>query len=258
MTPNSKNKRGRKARDEIDVCQSAYWAWGVRYELNLDFSKIERMLDPTCFEHREDIGGYKQPQLWRKYGVGKVSPTGNGRSRKNAVQLADKFCPGSKDLFHSVFWTLIRTANPSKELLRQLSQSLSLNIRTELIRLAQKDCSPWDAILALSISELRELAKLPHIDVLAVFLMRLQLQNNLLEEIELIALTTWWLNQSVVQGGAVKSVAQMLLPILKEFQPRMGSLESFIVTTHALSAQEHYDRAFRLVYFESHFINIKK
>ncbi|MEY3125877.1 MAG: hypothetical protein RLZZ573_2397 [Pseudomonadota bacterium] len=50
----------------------------------------------------------------------------------------------------------------------------------------------------------------------------------------------------------------MLLRILEKYQPRLGSLESFIVTTHALSAQEHYNRAFRLVYFESHFVNVKK
>lgn len=197
-----------------------------------------------------------QPQLWRRYALGEISPTGNGRSGKNAVQLAEELCPGSKDVFHSVLWELLRIKNPNETQLRQLSQKLPAIVQTELFRLTQHECSPWEAISKLPKNCLNEVARGSNIDVLAVLLMRLHAEKDILEEIGFVALITWWLNHSVLTG-ATRSVAYMLLPILEEYQPLLGSLNPFIAITQVLPAQDHWDKAFRHVYFGTHFIDSK-
>lgn len=223
----------------------------------MDFAKIERMLDPSCYVHMDDIGGYSQPQLWRKYGAGDTSPIGNGHSGKNAVELAEEFCPGSKDVFHAVLWKLLRIKNPSEKQLSQLAQNLSVEIQAELICLTKERCSLCDAISTLPKSQLDKLATHPHIDVLAVLLMRLQVEGDMLKQVELVALITWWLNHSVILDATTRKVAHMLLPTLEEYQPLLGSLNSFIGIKHELPAKDHWDRAFRYIIFESNFTGLQ-
>lgn len=241
-------KRGRKERDQVAICQSAYWAWWIRLQLDMDFSKIERMLNPNCFEHREDIGGYKQPQLWRKYGLGQISPIGNGRNGKNAVQQAEVFCPGSSEVFHSVLWELLRTEYPNKEQLKHLAYKLPTSTKQRLFRSSKRANDPWDYISRLSIKRLREFARSSDIATLAVLLMHLHTNRHYLEKVKVVALITWWLNHCVLIDGPTKAVAYLLLPALEAHQPLLGSLESLINIKHKLPEQSHLDKAFESVF----------
>ena len=215
----------------------------------MDFSKIERLLDPSCFKKREDTGGFEQPQLWRRYGHGAVSPIGNGRSRKNVVFLADEYCPGTRDVFESVLWTLMRRKYKSFD-------QLVIDLESKSFKHTKLNCITFNKISTLSMKDLKHIATLPTIDVLAIFLARLETEKNPINQSNIVALTTWWLNHSVVHVGAFKSVAHIMLPALEAFQPLLGNLKPFIKITHILPQHQHSKMAFESVYFDQNFRNM--
>ena len=224
----------------------------------MDFAKIERLLDPGCFEHREDIGGYEQPQLWRRYGLGEISPIGNGRKSKNAVDLAEAVCPGSRRVFHSVLWDLLRIKEPTDEQLHDLALKLPESLIRKLSRSPKCFDDPWRCISQLSINQIKKLATRMNLDVLAILLMLIHPEMNLYKKQELVALTTWWLNHAVLINAPTKSVAHLLMPLLEENQPYLGNLKQFISITHVLPESTHLEMAFEWMLWGKEFIEWRK
>jgi hypothetical protein len=195
----------------------------------MDFSKIERLLDPNCYKKREDIGGFQQPQLWRRYASGEVGPIGNGRSEKNAVQLAETICPGSFEVFHSVLWKLPFNNPWDRGQLKLLSDDLSISVQNGLAALVPKACSTWEAIIMMSESGLFKLAELPDIDALAALLIRHKsdcTKTIIANKFQFSTSLESWVRRSIMTTGAAKSVAHLLLPFLEEHDPRFGQYKS--------------------------------
>lgn len=170
-------KKGRPPRDDVDRCQAMYWAGKVREMTGLTFAAIERKLNPGCAKLREDKGGYSQPQLWRKYGAGTVSPTGNGRSEKikpTAVEQAEVIALGSSAFYNSALWGILK----SRKISASAGKKYCKQIDADVARVVMKNCphanSMWIAVQKLRQDALDELQSIAHIDVLAVYLLHLK------------------------------------------------------------------------------------
>lgn len=221
MKLSQKAKLGRKPRDDVDSCQAAYWAWWVRYKLNLDFAKIERMLDPTGFRIRDDSGGYEQPQLWRRYALGVVSPIGNGHSsKKSAVEAVEIYVPGSKTVFNSVFWKIMRKVEISEEEAIELTSQLVPEVLAAIRQYSsggQNDNSnDYTALISLDHEALFEFIKSPHPDVLASLLIVLASKPNIEHKITTTAMAHLWLKNQFAVGKPFERVKSFMLSILRK------------------------------------------
>lgn len=168
---------GRPPRGDVDRCQTAYWALKVREMTGLTFAEIERTLDPDCAVLREDKGGYMQPQLWRKYGAGSVSPIGNGRSNKikpTAVELAEQIASGSYALYNSVLWSVLRTRKISVSTGKLYCEKIDAQVARILTANCPLAHSSWTAVLKLDSDAIDALKGIAHIDVIAVFLLHMK------------------------------------------------------------------------------------
>lgn len=257
MAPKSKKtntvNRGRKPRDHVDFCQTAFWAWTVRHELNLDFSKIERLLNPSCFTRREDDGGYMQPQLWRKYGKGIVSPTGNGTSNKcrgTAIELAEKLAPGTSVAYESILWTVLRAKERKQTIGEEYANQLTPSVRNEISRLSSEGSGSWTGLVSLSVDSLSELARLPQIDVLAALLMVFGVEIGLTRQFQIVGLIRWWLMHSILRDGAIRSVRYLLLPVLEGYESKLGRLSGTDDLSLSRTVEENGRELFRAVFFD--------
>lgn len=257
MAPKAKKmnavKRGRRARDQVDSCQTAFWAWTVRHELNLDFSKIERLLNPTCFTRREDGGGYMQPQLWRKYGKGIVSPTGNGTSNKcrgTAIELAEKLAPGTSIAYESILWSVLRAKERKQTIGEEHAKRLMPSVRDEISRLSPGGSGSWAGLVSLPVDSLCELARLPQIDVLAALLMVLGAETGLNRKLQIVGLIRLWLTYSILRDGAFQSVRYLLLPVLEGYEPKLGRLSGTDDLSLSRTVEENGRELFRAVFFD--------
>ena len=177
MTNRTKRKTGRPPRNDVDRCQTIYWALKVQGMTGLTFAEIERILDPDCAVVREDKGGYMQPQLWRKYGAGLISPIGNGRSNKTkptAVDLAERIAPGANTAYNSVLWSILR----SRKILISAGKLYCTKIDAQVIQALKANSLPaqplWANVLKLNSQAIAELESIAHIDVMAIFLLHLK------------------------------------------------------------------------------------
>ncbi|MDO8770098.1 MAG: hypothetical protein Q7K57_15625 [Burkholderiaceae bacterium] len=172
-----RKKMGRPPRSDIDRCQTAYWAQKVREMTGLTFAEIERTLDPDCAVLREDKGGYNQPQLWRKYGAGSVSPIGNGRSNKikpTAVELIEQIAPDSKALYNSVLWSVLRMRKISVSVGKLYCEKIDVKVARILMTNSPLAHSSWTAVLKLDSEAMKALEYITHIDVMAIFLLHMK------------------------------------------------------------------------------------
>ncbi|MDO8771483.1 MAG: hypothetical protein Q7K57_22810 [Burkholderiaceae bacterium] len=142
--------------------------------LGLDFAKIERKINPHCAVERDDKGGYRQPQLWRKYGAGEVCPIGNGHgdhTKPTAVIEAEQYAPGSSDMYHAALWGVLGTQKLSISAAKKLCENIATPVADCLQRRFPQSKSLWVAVLALDDDALNELEGIRHIDALAVMLL---------------------------------------------------------------------------------------
>lgn len=222
-TKTRRKKLGRPRRGDIERCQTAYWAWTVREMLGLDFSKIERKLNPGCATKREDGGGYAQPQLWRKYGAGTVSPVGNGRSgntKRTAVVLAEECAPGSSRIYHAALWSLLRNRKISSRAAKLLCESLDTQVTEFLWARAPHAKSLMAAVIDLNADALNELVKIHHLDVMAVLLvyMKLVRWNSHFVTSDCARI---WLQKMVDCDQAFGRIEARLMLILVDYEPRL-------------------------------------
>ena len=174
-----RKNRGRPKSGDLDKCQRIYWAWKVKEILNLDFAKIERLLYPDCATQRDDEGGYRQPQLFLKYSKGIHSPIGNGRSNLSktpALELAEVHAPGSKSVYQSILWQLLKRRKLTAIDAKAFCGKIDVNVGRRLLEILPHCHTNYEAIKSLEIEVLNELAEIQHIDVLAILLMHMRLR----------------------------------------------------------------------------------
>lgn len=226
------------------------WAWTVRHSTGLDFAKIERLLSPTCFSAR-DGGGYSQPLSWNGYGTGRVSPVGNGRRSKAGgipLDLAEELCPGAREIYDSVLWKILRTKELGRMAGVDFAHRLTPSVKAEILQLSDGSSDPWTALMSLSVDSLSELAKHPHIDVLSALLMVLARVQGVDLQVQVSALTRWWLMHVTAREGALQSVRSQLLSVLESCVPKLGRLSGANDLSPQSTAVQHLEEAHRAVY----------
>ena len=245
-------RRGRKLRNDIERCRTACWAWTVRSELNLDFSKIERMLDPNCFRPREDVGGFIQPQLWRKYALGEISPIGNGRSnlkKPSALELAEKLVPSAMAVYESILWDVLYSHRIGDEHAQEFLHRLQPEILLRLMVYRPEYSDPWTCLCTMSDQEMSDFARAQSVDVLAVLLIYIKLDFPKISRVQVAVLIRWWLTHSIANSRTFQKIKFLLIPILESFEPILGSLSRPSDLSIKKTAKEVFDDAYFAYFF---------
>lgn len=214
-----KPRKGRPPRDDVDRCQVMYWAWKVREMTGLTFAEIERKLNPDCAVLREDKGGYIQPQLWRKYGAGTVSPIGNGRSEKikpTAVEQAAQIAPGSSAFYNSALWGILKTRKISATAGKQFCKQIDAKVVKSLMTNSPIADSIWIAVQKLRQDALDELGSIAHIDVMAVYLLHIKCAPWSGYQ-GIVETTSRWMKMMTECDPAFSHISPMLASVLKEY-----------------------------------------
>ncbi|MBT3066725.1 hypothetical protein [Rhodoferax sp. U11-2br] len=191
--------------------------------LGLDFAKIERLINPDCAAPRDDKGGYRQPQLWRKYGRGDVSPFGNGHGdskRPTAVVVAEQYAPGSSDIFHSPLWRILKTRQLTKTEAKKICEKLADPVALYLRQRFPNARSLWFAVLKMDVDALKDLSCICHVDALAVLLLYRKYISWYAEMLSANYVEQWF--QMMVQSDqAFAVVASRLKPLLMNHDARL-------------------------------------
>lgn len=219
----SSKKVGRPKTCETERCQTAYWAWTVRAMLGLDFAKIERLISPDCAAPRDDKGGYRQPQLWRKYGAGNVSPIGNGhgdQKSKTAVMKAEQYVPGSSDIYHSPLWSVLKTRKLSKTDAKKLCEKVADPVVLCLSKRSPEARSLWFAVLKLNADALQELSCIRHVDTLAVLLIYRKFSWGISELFSADCIEQWF-HMMVESDHAFATIESRLKVLLTNYDARL-------------------------------------
>lgn len=242
-------KIGRPRTGEIDRCQTAYWAWTVREMLGLDFAKLERLINPDCAAPRDDKGGYRQPQIWRKYGAGDVSPIGNGHGdqrRPTAVMKAEQYAPGSSDIYHAPLWSVLKNRQLSKSEAKKLCEKLADPVARYLRQRFPNAKSLWFAVLKMDVDALKDLSGICHVDALAVLLLYRKYISWYAEMLSADYVEQWF--QMMVQSDrAFAVVASRLKSLLTNHDARLfrPKLEIQVSDKLSIKPRGHLARAMK-------------
>jgi hypothetical protein len=240
-------KRGRKPRDPIEICRTAFWAWTVREKLGKSFDQIEREFNPDCFWKRDDGGGFVQPGRWRAYGAGRSDPVGSHRSKIKAgthLQQASELYPDSLNVYNSVLWAVLRTPDLKENQAKTWINDLEPNAALRLMCYYPDASSPWDSFLLLHHEDLAHFAVLQTLDVMAALLIYLRLTSPN-PDLATIWLIRAWLTSSFHRLLPFKKTRHLFFPVIEACAPELGPMTGRFGLSHTKSEDQQY---FDIVY----------
>lgn len=180
---------------------------------------------------------YMQPQLWRKYGAGLISPIGNGRSNKTkptAVELAERIAPGANTVYNSVLWSILR----SRKILISAGKLHCTKIDTQVIEALNANSFSeqplWANVIKLNSEAIAALECIAHIDVMAIFLLHLKCapwpnHRNIVEA------SQRWMSMMAESDHAFAVIAPKFKAVLKDYERWFRPALIYMDTLHLAS-----------------------
>jgi hypothetical protein len=204
--------------------------------MGINFSAIERKLDPTCATPRQHGAGSVQPNLWRRYGLGEVSPS------DRVIELADAFAPAARRVFDSILWEVLRSRGADPHQCRKWMAHLE----PETLQRWKAHCKlgqdSWVSLLTANDFDMKEFAKFFSFDVLALLLLYLKYTELGKYAFETVFIIREWLTTMIRKSETYHNVKDLLFAAVEEYAPELGPLRGERgLSVDKSSEQQRYD-----------------